>query len=128
MPKFQGGINIAMKIPKAQYEQTLAFYRDLLGWELKEEAGEHGPTISRSVSVEFGPNKLWLDQVDSFARSDVWLELETDDLDGAASRLADAGIPLQDQIEPLPAGMRAHWIANPAGVMHLLCQPSSGKD
>ncbi len=31
--KFEGGANIAIKIPKAKYEKTVAFYRDTLKLE-----------------------------------------------------------------------------------------------
>ena len=36
-PTFQGGTDVAMKLPKAQFDRTLEFYRDLfavlyLGW------------------------------------------------------------------------------------------------
>ncbi len=34
--KFEGGINIAIKIPKSKYEQTVAFYRDVLKLEVEE--------------------------------------------------------------------------------------------
>ncbi|MFC7639824.1 VOC family protein [Streptosporangium lutulentum] len=39
-PTFQGGRNIAMKLPKAQFDRTVAFYRDVLGMEVTEEGGE----------------------------------------------------------------------------------------
>jgi predicted enzyme related to lactoylglutathione lyase len=31
-PMFSGGRNIAMKVPPHQWETTVAFYRDVLGW------------------------------------------------------------------------------------------------
>jgi hypothetical protein len=29
--RIKGGINIAMKVPPHQYEETIAFYRDVIG-------------------------------------------------------------------------------------------------
>jgi catechol 2,3-dioxygenase-like lactoylglutathione lyase family enzyme len=34
---FEGGINIAIKIPKSKYEQTVAFYRDILKLHVEEK-------------------------------------------------------------------------------------------
>lgn len=35
--KFEGGINIAIKIPKSKYEQTIAFYQNILKLEIEEK-------------------------------------------------------------------------------------------
>ncbi|MEU1728998.1 VOC family protein [Nonomuraea sp. NPDC005692] len=67
-PAFTAGLNIAMEIPKAQYEATVAFYRDTLGFEVKEDDVSYAPTVSRTHSVRFGPNTLWLDCVDDYSR------------------------------------------------------------
>jgi catechol 2,3-dioxygenase-like lactoylglutathione lyase family enzyme len=32
-PEFTPGTNIAMKVPVHEYEKTLSFYRDILGFE-----------------------------------------------------------------------------------------------
>lgn len=127
-PSFAAGVNIAMKIPRAQYEATLAFYRDTLGFELREEP-PGARTISRSYSLQFGPTTLWLDCVDQYSQPDVWLELRTDDLDAAVKRLQAAGIEPCDEVEPLDEGpgFRSHWIKNPAGVVHLLAEESLGQ-
>ncbi len=63
-PSFNAGVNIAMKIPLAQYDATVAFYRDVLGFTLREEP-PGASTISRSHSLQFGPMTLWLDCVDN---------------------------------------------------------------
>lgn len=121
--KFEGSINIAMKIPTDRFEATVAFYRDVLGLPAEDVTGtEIASGVTRSVGVEFGPCRLWLDEVPNYSRSDVWLELATDDLPAAMERLAAAGITARDELEPLPDAMRAHWIANPAGVVHLVAQ------
>ena len=122
-PTFTAGLNIAMKIPRQDYEATVAFYRDTLGFEVTEEDVSTMPTVSRTHKVSFGPNTLWLDCVDNYSRPDLWLELQTDDLDGATRAIAAAGIQTCDEIEPLnEPDLKSHWIKNPAGIVHLLAE------
>lgn len=116
-PEFKGGINIAIKIPKVHFEETISFYRDILGFPLVEEKGE---MATRSYSCQFGPNKLWFDLMENYSQTDVWLELETDDLELATKYLCENNVPLRDEIEPFPEGLEAHWISNPAGIIYLL--------
>ncbi|MBE1490798.1 VOC family protein [Plantactinospora soyae] len=120
-PQFRGGQNIAMKLPKAQFEQTVTFYRDVLGMDVTDETGEGVEgVVSRCASVQFGPVKLWLDQVDNYARADIWLELFTDDVAVATDHLARHGVIPQDELEPFPSGLAAHWISNPVGIPHIV--------
>ena len=112
------GVNIAIKIPKVHYEKTIAFYRDVLGLPVVQEKG--GGT-GRSYSCKYGPNKLWFDLVEHYSQTDVWLELEADDIDLAAKHLQDSNVPLRDEMESLE-GLKAHWISSPAGTVHLLVQ------
>lgn len=112
---FAAGTNIAVKVPPHQYDATVRFYRDVLG--LAEEATEAG-----SVSFEFGPNRLWVDRAPGMSQAEVWLEILTDDLETAASKLAAAGVVRCDDIEALPVGMQAFWITSPASIVHLVCR------
>ncbi|GAA2605415.1 VOC family protein [Actinomadura fulvescens] len=122
-PRFTAGLNIAMKIPKARYEATVAFYRDTLGFEVSEDDVSSTPTVSRTHAVRFGPTTLWLDCVDNFSQPDLWLQLHTDDLDAAVEQLAGTGITPCDEVEPLVnPESRSHWITNPAGIVHLLVE------
>ncbi|MFI6284629.1 VOC family protein [Streptomyces sp. NPDC051018] len=122
-PEFTPGLNIAMKIPKAQYEATVAFYRDTLGFDVKEDDASNAPTVSRTHSVRFGPITLWLDCVDAYSRHDLWLQVHTDDLDAAREKLAGIGIHPCDEVEPLVnLDTRTHWVKNPTGVVHLLTE------
>ncbi|WP_017541317.1 VOC family protein [Nocardiopsis halophila] len=119
--RFEGGVNIAMKIPKADYEDTVRFYRDTLGLPVTDHPATGAPSVARTCSVEFGPVTLWLDRVDAYSRSDLWLELRTSDVPAAAAHLAGAGTPTCDEVEPFEdTDAQAHWIRNPAGVVHLL--------
>lgn len=120
-PTFSGGHNIAMKLPKAQFDRTVAFYRDVLGMDVTDDSGEAiAEGVVQSAAVRFGPVTLWLDRVDNYARADLWLELFTDDVDRATEHLAAHGFPVQDELEPIPSGMNAHWISNPVGVPHII--------
>lgn len=122
-PTFTPGTNLAMKIPRAAYDRTVAFYRDVLGFEVAAVAETGASTVATSHTVRFGEVTLWLDRVDNYTHAELWLEVRTDDLDAARARLAEAGVEPCDEVEPLDGqGETSHWIANPAGIVHLLAQ------
>lgn len=77
--RFAGGRNIAMKVPPHVWDTTVQFYRDVIGLRVLERA----PTLPPSVGFEFGSNQLWVDRVDGLSQAEIWLELSTDDLQGA---------------------------------------------
>jgi predicted enzyme related to lactoylglutathione lyase len=110
--KFEGGVNIAVKIPKSKYEQTVIFYRDILKLEVEEKPITN-PTVSRTHQVKFGNNVMWLDCVDNYTHSETWLELNVDDVEKATDYLSSKGIGTCDELEELPENM--HWITDPAG-------------
>lgn len=116
-PVFNGGINIAIKIPKQKYEATVAFYRDTLGLEVTEKP-INNPTVSSTHEVKFGPNIVWLDCVDNYTHSETWLELKTNDVEAAAAHLAEKGTQTCDELEEIPSNM--HWIMDPAGTVFIL--------
>lgn len=117
-PVFTGGINIAMKIPKSRYEATVNFYRDILKLPVQEQTPDV-PTINRSHRVQFGPITLWLDCLDNYSKSDLWLELRTTDVEAATTYLQQQGTGTCDELEQIPSTM--HWITDPAGTVLLLC-------
>lgn len=112
--KFEAGINIAIKIPKQKYEQTVAFYRDILKLEVKEVTIEN-PTVSRTHSVVFGSNILWLDCIDNYTHSETWLQLTVPNVEEATNYLKMKGVDTCDELEELPDNM--HWIMDPAGTV-----------
>lgn len=112
-PAFSAGRNLAMKIPAAQYDATVTFYRDVLGLTPVRDA-------EPDQVFEFGDKHLWLDPVEGLDKAEIWLEVHTDDLTLAKAWLEQAGVDRRDDAEPLPAGFDGLWIANPAGVIHLL--------
>lgn len=118
-PHYSPGRNIAMKVPPHQYEATLRFYRDVIGLQPID-------TQAPSIAFAFGDKQLWIDRSPGLSQSELWLELTTDDAKAAAAHLAAAGVVRCDEIEALPDGMQAFWIASPADVVHLVCaQPQS---
>ena len=115
-PIFQPGDNIAMKVPAAEFEAAVAFYEQTLCFRVE----------SREVSsVRFdhgGGHFFWIDRVEDLAKAEVWLEICTTDLPAAQERLKEAGMLRCDEVEALPEGMKAFWIKNPAGVVHLVTE------
>ena len=99
-PQFSGGANIAIKCPSHMYEQTVAFYRDTLGLPLIEEEKD-------GCIFQFGPNRLWIDSVPNLSHPDVWLELETNDTEAAASFLKVHGVSRRDEVEQLREDLTA---------------------
>jgi hypothetical protein len=115
--QFSGGINLALKLPREKYVETIAFYRDTLGFRVLDETTPH-PTVSQSCRLQFGPMILWLDCVDNYPQPQVWLELNTNNLPGATQYLDQQGVATQDELEKIPEGM--HWIKDPSGTVMLL--------
>jgi catechol 2,3-dioxygenase-like lactoylglutathione lyase family enzyme len=118
-PNFEGGRNIAMKVPPDQWESTVAFYRDVVGLE----EIEHEPTDPPSTGFRFGANQLWVDRVETMSQAEVWLELSVSDVEGAAAHLERAGVARRDEIEPLGDSFDGFWISSPASIIHLVARP-----
>ena len=114
---FEGGVNIAVKIPKSKYDKTVAFYKDILKLEVTEKPIDN-PTVSRTHEVKFGNNTLWLDCVDNYSHSETWLELRTPDVAEANKYLQSHDVHPVDELEKLPDGY--HWIQDPAGTVFVL--------
>lgn len=113
-PTFSGGGNIALKIPRFRFAETVAFYRDTLRLPYLGQRGT-------SHVFQFGAMRLWLDEVPNYSQADVWLELKSDDLEAATDSLVASGTPVRDELEPL-GEFQGHWISDPAGVVYLLAQ------
>ena len=111
--RFSGGANIAIKCPAHTYDQTVAFYRDTLALPLIEEEAD-------GCIFQFGPNRLWLDKVPNLSQPDIWLEIETNDTEAAASFLKVSGAPRRDEVEQLREDFDGFFISAPNGVIHLV--------
>ncbi len=112
-PNFRPGKNIALKIPPCEFEKTLGFYRDVLGLR---ELGECGG----SLGFDFDGKQIWLDCVETLSRAEIWLEIRADDEVAAAKYFEACGVIRCDAIEKLPADFEGFWIANAAGLVHLV--------
>jgi hypothetical protein len=115
--QFNGGVNIAIKIPKSKYEQTVRFYIDILKLDVAEKP-INNPTVSRTHEVKFGNNVLWLDCVDNYTHSEVRLKLKTPDVKDAVDYLHTMGVNTCDELEQIPDDM--HWIMDPAGTVFIV--------
>jgi catechol 2,3-dioxygenase-like lactoylglutathione lyase family enzyme len=104
-----------MKIPPDEFSLTVAFYQDILGLPLVEEEAPN-------IVFEFGEKRLWLDKVGHISQAEIWLEIQSDDVEAAAEYLESQGVIRRDGIEPLPKGFRGFWICNPANIIHLISQ------
>jgi predicted enzyme related to lactoylglutathione lyase len=123
-PTFEAGINIAIKIPKHKYDETVLFYKEVLKLEVQEQPIDH-PTVQRTHRVKFGNNVLWLDCVTHCTHSETWLQLTTLDVPEARSYLESKGVATCDEIEELPENM--HWIMDPAGTVFNLQRSESNQ-
>ena len=115
-----GGRNIAMKVPPHLWDETVRFYRDVVGLPVIDNPVEQGPP---SVGFEFGANRLWVDRVTGVSQAEIWLELTSADAAAAARHLRSAQVVRCDDIEPLSPGSSAFWISSPAAIVHLVCEP-----
>ena len=111
--RFHGGPNIAIKLPSAVFEPTLAFYRDTLGLPLLER-------YLPSHVFQFGSSYLWLDRCEHLVQAEVWLEIVTNDTTAAKKHLATHQVERCDAIEPLPDGFDGFWIRSPSPIVHLV--------
>lgn len=119
---FRPGRNIAMKVPAHEYEQTVIFYRDVLGFEALADAS----SSTESVRFAFGDKILWVDRMPGLSQAEIWLEVIADDVEAAAERLQQAGCARRDEIEALPPDFEGFWIANPANIIHLVDAAHAG--
>ncbi len=103
------GQNIAIKVPKHKWADTVEFYRERVGLRVVRE-------MTNSVGFSFGEMTLWVDRVQHQSQVDVWLELFTDDPEEALTQL---GSPRRDELEPLD-DVNGHWTSDPAGVILLV--------
>ncbi|GAB2567868.1 VOC family protein [Gracilibacillus alcaliphilus] len=108
-PRLKAGNNIALKIPKYKYEETLHFYQEIvrlpyLGY------------LSGSHAFQFGEMTLWLDCMENYAQQDVWLEITAAHLEAAADYLAEHSVNRRDEVE-IHENANGYWISDPAGTI-----------
>lgn len=104
-----------MKVPAKDFAATVAFYEDVVGLPVRGRD-------ESSVTFEFGACQLWVDRVEHLTQAEVWLELQAGNLAAASEHLKKHAVTRCDEIEPLPDGLHAFWIKNPASVVHLVTE------
>ncbi len=117
-PHFVPGNNIALKVPPHEFDATVAFYRDVLGFPLLEKDGE-------SVGIDFNGKNLWIDRVETVSHAEVWLEICADDIPAAEAYFEEKGVTRRDEIETLPEDFTGFWIATPSNLIHLVTERPS---
>jgi hypothetical protein len=105
--KFTPGKDIAIKVPKYKYEETVNFYQSVLHLTIKEQN-------DATVAFQFGEITLWIDSMENYSQGDVWLEVLTDDLAQAAEYCNEHKVPRRDEIEKQTRGF---WISDPVGTI-----------
>lgn len=110
-PAFEGGRNIALKVPPHQYDATVRFYAEVLGLERIDRP---------EIGFVFGANQLWIDRAPGLSQSELWLEIVTEDTQAASRHFADSGIARCDEIEPLGRNFDGYWISSPCQIVHLV--------
>jgi catechol 2,3-dioxygenase-like lactoylglutathione lyase family enzyme len=108
-----GGIDIALKVPSHQYQQTLDFYRNTIGLE---EITDKVP----ATGFILGPNRLWIDETPAMSQAEIWLELYTPDFAQAEKQLEQQDVTRCDTVEPLPEGFKGGWIMSPCNIVHMV--------
>ncbi|AUO64520.1 hypothetical protein WM46_06960 [Citrobacter freundii complex sp. CFNIH2] len=114
----KGGIDIAMKVPSHQYQQTIDFYRNIIRLP---EIIDKPP----AVGFELGPNKLWIDEAPGLSQAELWLELFTPNFSDAEKYIEQCGVVRCDAVELLPDGFKGGWIMNPCNIVHMLREPEA---
>jgi len=107
--EFKGGNNIALKIPKFKYNETVHFYKEVIKLP-------YLGFISESHAFQFGDNTLWLDCMENYSQADVWLEIQTDNMKAAETYLHENHINRRDEIE-LHENSDGYWVSDPCGTI-----------
>jgi catechol 2,3-dioxygenase-like lactoylglutathione lyase family enzyme len=118
-PTFTPGKNIAMKVPIHEFDDTVAFYRDILSFE---EIDASPPGDIDTVTFKFGDKNLWIDKMSGISQAEIWLEVTTDDIEVASEYFKKNSCIRRDEIEPLPKAFNGFWLTNPANIIHLVTQ------
>lgn len=114
-PLFLAGKDIAIKVPKYKYDETVRFYQYVLSLSVKEREENY-------TAFDFGEITLWIDCMDHYAQSDVWIELFTSDLNKASTHLHQHSVSRRDEVEEQLNGF---WVSDPTGTIIRIGEDSS---
>jgi len=116
-PKFSPGNNIAMKVPIHEFDATIEFYRDILGFK---QIDVNSTNENEAVIFKFGDKNLWIDKMAGISQAEIWLEVITDNIETASKYFEEKQCIKRDDIEPLPPGFKGFWLSNPSNIIHLI--------
>ena len=102
-------------MPPREFDQTVAFYRHVLGLE-------HLETHGRTEAFRFGSCCRWIDFAPHLSQRSS----------GSSCRptipppphLAQHGVTRCHEVERLPEGFDGFWIVNPADIVHPVAHPA----
>lgn len=117
---FKPGKNIAIKVPRHEFNEKVAFYRDVLGLSVLEAA--RSPDTFDSIAFDFDGKTLWIDCVSTMSQAEIWLEILTTNLEAAKRHFLDSGCVIYDEIESLPGDFKGFWISSPSNIIHLVSE------
>jgi predicted enzyme related to lactoylglutathione lyase len=99
-----------------RYEETVAFYRDRLGWETMR-SWDHGP-LARGT-VFHAPNRIGLIEIEAGTERPTslgGLYIEVEDVDTEHAKLVAAAVPLTRGLADTSYGHRAFRFVDPSGL------------
>jgi len=117
-------------LPHTDPEESLAFYRDLLGWELRNDVGYNGMRwltvgpVDQATSIVLYPPEAEPGLTDDERRtvaemmakgSYARITFASNDLDGTFEKLAAADVDVVEEPTDQPYGVRDCAIRDPAG-------------
>jgi catechol 2,3-dioxygenase-like lactoylglutathione lyase family enzyme len=117
-------------LPHSDPEASLAFYRDLLGWELRNDVGYNGMRwltvgpADQAMSIVLYPPEAEPGLTDDEKRtvaemmakgSYARITFASNDLDGTFEKLAAADVDVVEEPTDQPYGVRDCAIRDPAG-------------
>jgi catechol 2,3-dioxygenase-like lactoylglutathione lyase family enzyme len=117
-------------LPHSDPEESLAFYRDLLGWELRNDVGYNGMRwltvgpADQPMSIVLYPPEAEAGLTDDERRtitemmakgSYARITFASNDLDGTFEKLAAADVDVVEEPTDQPYGVRDCAIRDPAG-------------
>jgi catechol 2,3-dioxygenase-like lactoylglutathione lyase family enzyme len=117
-------------LPHSDPEESLAFYRDLLGWELRNDVGYNGMRwltvgpADQAMSIVLYPPEAEPALTDEGRRtiaemmakgSYARITFASNDLDGTFEKLAAADVDVVEEPTDQPYGVRDCAIRDPAG-------------
>jgi catechol 2,3-dioxygenase-like lactoylglutathione lyase family enzyme len=108
---------LAFVVSTGHFDESLAFYRDLIGLELVEEWSEYGHGAVLSAGGVARVELIDLDLPDAeLPRHAPFLGLKVSDVEMIHERVVAAGAPILSALEQRPWGGRGFAVEDPNGI------------